>query len=67
MSASSSREEIPRIALNSLDDWERIQQEFASTVQEVIDATLAGQESLSEEDKAALLKHLQKVIINILA
>ncbi|KAG8738492.1 hypothetical protein FRC10_006805, partial [Ceratobasidium sp. 414] len=60
MSVSSSRDEIPRIALNSLNDWERIQREFAAAVQEVMEATLADREPISDEDKALLVKHLQK-------
>ncbi|KAG9100299.1 hypothetical protein FRC06_004277 [Ceratobasidium sp. 370] len=60
MSVGSSRDEIPRIALNSLDDWERIQRDFAAAVQEVMDATLADRDPISDEDKALLVKHLQR-------
>ncbi|KAG8751725.1 hypothetical protein FRC12_012292 [Ceratobasidium sp. 428] len=56
----SSRDEISRIALNSLDDWERIQRDFAAAVQEVTDSTLADREPISDEDKASLVQHLQK-------
>lgn len=63
MSVSSSRDDLSRIALGSIDDWQRIKQEVASNVQEVLDATLAEREPLSEEDKAMLLKCLETVSI----
>ncbi|QRV85957.1 hypothetical protein RhiJN_28014 [Ceratobasidium sp. AG-Ba] len=60
MSVGSSRDEIPRIALYNLDDWERIQREFTAAVDETRESTLADKEPISDEDKALLLKHLQK-------
>ncbi|CAE6414385.1 unnamed protein product [Rhizoctonia solani] len=51
--------EIPRIALNGIDDWKRIQEEFDSNVQDILNATLAAGEPLSGEDKEVLLKCLK--------
>ncbi|CAE6465931.1 unnamed protein product [Rhizoctonia solani] len=51
--------EIPRIALNSIDDWKRIQEEFDSHVQEILNATLASGEPLSDEDKEMLINCLK--------
>ncbi|CUA74923.1 hypothetical protein RSOLAG22IIIB_01555 [Rhizoctonia solani] len=51
--------EIPRIALNSIDDWKRIQEEFDSHVQEILNATLAAGEPLSDEDKEMLINCLK--------
>ncbi|CAE6449056.1 unnamed protein product [Rhizoctonia solani] len=51
--------EIPRIALNCIDDWNRIQEEFDSNVQDILNDTLAAGEPLSAEDKEMLLKCLK--------
>ncbi|KAG8763663.1 hypothetical protein FRC11_014276 [Ceratobasidium sp. 423] len=51
--------EIPRIALNCIDDWNRIQEDFDSNVQDILNATLAAGEPLSAEDKETLLKCLK--------
>ncbi|CAE6414570.1 unnamed protein product [Rhizoctonia solani] len=51
--------EIPRIALNGIDDWKRIQKDFDSNVQDILNATLAAGEPLSTEDKEILLKCLK--------
>jgi hypothetical protein len=57
----SVSEEIPRIALNYIDDWHRIQEEFESNVQDILSATLSGREPLSEEDNEMLQKCLKNV------
>ncbi|KDN51677.1 hypothetical protein RSAG8_00224, partial [Rhizoctonia solani AG-8 WAC10335] len=51
--------EIPRIALNCIDDWSRIQEELDSNVQDILNATLAAGEPLSASDKEMLLKCLK--------
>ncbi|KAJ1309778.1 hypothetical protein OPQ81_006544 [Rhizoctonia solani] len=51
--------EIPRIGLNCIDDWKRIQEEFDSHVQDILNATLAAGEPLSTEDKEMLLQCLK--------
>ncbi|CAE7168545.1 unnamed protein product [Rhizoctonia solani] len=51
--------EIPRIALNSIDDWNRIQEAFDSNVQDILNTTLAAGEPLSVEDKEMLLACLK--------
>ncbi|CAE6422076.1 unnamed protein product [Rhizoctonia solani] len=51
--------EIPRIALNGIGDWNRIQEDFDSNVQDILNATLAAGEPLSAEDKEMLLKCLK--------
>lgn len=63
MSVSSSRDDLSRIALGSIDDWQRIQQDVASNVEEILAATLAEREPLSEEDKAMVSKLLETVSI----
>ncbi|KAB5596512.1 hypothetical protein CTheo_149 [Ceratobasidium theobromae] len=49
-------------------DWHRIQEEFHSTVQDILNSTLASREPLSEEDKEMLqrcLKNWQEETFNI--
>ncbi|CAE6431518.1 unnamed protein product [Rhizoctonia solani] len=51
--------EITRIALNGIDDWNRIQEEFDSNVLDILNSTLAAGEPISAEDKEMLLKCLK--------
>jgi hypothetical protein len=62
MDDEESREDIPRISIDTLRDWHRIKDNFSKAVLEQFDQTIrqAGLES----ERASLLPHVQQVPID---
>ena len=59
-----SREEIPRISIDSLRDWHRMKTKFSKAVLEQFDQTI--RQSGLESERASLLPHVQQVLIGCL-
>ncbi|KAH9999016.1 hypothetical protein BJV77DRAFT_1179675 [Russula vinacea] len=55
-----SREEIPRISIDSLRDWHRMKTKFSKAVLEQFDQTI--RQSGLESERASLLPHVQQFI-----
>jgi hypothetical protein len=54
-----SREDLPRISVETIQDWQRVKNNFANTVFSTLDARLsAGSSSLSRD---TILQHLNQV------
>jgi hypothetical protein len=56
-----SREDIPRISIDSLQDWRRIKAKFSKAILEQFDQAI--RQSGLESERAALLPHVQQVAI----
>ena len=59
---SDTREEMPRISVDKLQDWERIKRSYTSAAYATLEARIA---SRSEADKRMLRGQLQRVCIPI--
>ncbi|KAF8479033.1 hypothetical protein DFH94DRAFT_693414 [Russula ochroleuca] len=57
-----SREEIPRISIDSLQDWHRMKAKFSKAVLEQFDQTI--RQSGLESERTSLLPHVQQVPID---
>ena len=59
---SDTREEMPRISVDKLQDWERIKRSYTSAAYTTLEARIA---SRSEADKRMLRGQLQRVCISV--
>ena len=57
-----SREDLPRISLDSLRDWHRIKSRFSKAVLEQFDQSI--RQNGLESERASLLPHVRQVRIN---
>ena len=64
MQTEEQREELRRISVDSLHDWERIKNSYTTAAYENLEARIAGR---SEADKQKLRGQLQRVCLNHLA
>ena len=55
---AADREEVPRISVDNLYDWERIKKSYADAAYAQLDARTKGR---SKEDKARLRAAMEKV------
>src|SRR6267154_730227 len=62
MDDAESREEIPRISIDTLRDWHRIKANFSKAVLEQFDQAI--RQSGLESERASLLQHVQQVPID---
>ncbi|TBU29073.1 hypothetical protein BD311DRAFT_865044 [Dichomitus squalens] len=60
MAVDSQREEIPRISVETLDDWRRIKRNYTIAALTALDEQLSGNDSA--EDRQVLLAHLHRFI-----
>ncbi|KAI0373359.1 hypothetical protein BV20DRAFT_1104433 [Pilatotrama ljubarskyi] len=60
MSAEAQREELPRISVETLDDWRRIKRNYTIAALTALDEQLAG--TGTAEDREVLLAHLHRFI-----
>lgn len=60
-----SREDLPRISLDSLRDWHRIKSRFSKAVLEQFDQSI--RQNGLESERASLLPHVQQVPIDSLS
>ncbi|EJF62559.1 hypothetical protein DICSQDRAFT_57486 [Dichomitus squalens LYAD-421 SS1] len=60
MAVDSQREEIPRISVETLDDWRRIKRNYTIAALTALDEQLSG--NGSAEDRQVLLAHLHRFI-----
>ncbi|CDO74860.1 hypothetical protein BN946_scf185004.g10 [Trametes cinnabarina] len=60
MSMEAQREDLPRISVETLDDWRRIKRNYTIAALTALDEQLSG--SSSSEDREALLAHLHRFI-----
>ncbi|KAI0637342.1 hypothetical protein C8Q77DRAFT_1207408 [Trametes polyzona] len=60
MSADAQREDLPRISVETLDDWRRIKRNYTIAALTALDEQLAGNDS--SEDREVLLAHLHRFI-----
>jgi hypothetical protein len=61
MDDAESREDIPRISIDTLRDWHRIKANFSKAVLEQFDQVI--RQSGLESERASLLPHVQQVPI----
>lgn len=59
MSAEAQREDLPRISVETLDDWRRIKRNYTIAALTALDEQLSGNNS--SEDREVLLAHLHRV------
>ena len=59
MALDSQREDIPRISVETLDDWRRIKRNYTIAALTALDEQLSGNDSA--EDRQVLLAHLHRV------
>lgn len=59
MALDSQREEIPRISVETFDDWRRIKRNYTLAALTALDEQLSGNNSA--EDRQVLLAHLHRV------
>ncbi|KDQ11741.1 hypothetical protein BOTBODRAFT_162571 [Botryobasidium botryosum FD-172 SS1] len=57
MSDSQSREEIPRVMVDTVDDWEHVKTNYTSAIHQVLEAKLSSTIH-TQQDREALLAHL---------
>jgi hypothetical protein len=62
MDDAESREDIPRISIDTLRDWHRIKTNFSKAVLEQFDQAI--RQSGLESERASLLSHVQQVPID---
>jgi len=62
MDDEESREDIPRISIDTLRDWHSIKDNFSKAVLEQFDQTI--RQSGLEPERASLLPHVQQVPID---
>ena len=62
MDDAESREDIPRISIDTLRDWHRIKANFSNAVLEQFDQAI--RQSGLESERASLLPHVQQVPID---
>lgn len=55
---AASREDVPRVSVDNLYDWERIKQSYADAAYAQLDARTKGR---SKEDRARLRAAMEKV------
>ena len=55
----SQREDLPRISVETLDDWRRIKRNYTLAALTALDEQLSGNNSA--EDRQVLLAHLHRV------
>lgn len=55
----NQREDIPRVSVDSLQDWQRIRENYTNAALAALDVELAASSSSSERD--LLLQHLHRV------
>ena len=59
MALDSQREDLPRISVETLDDWRRIKRNYTLSALTALDEQLSGNNSA--EDRQVLLAHLHRV------
>ena len=59
MAFDSQREDLPRISVETLDDWRRIKRNYTVAALAALEEQLSGNNS--EEDRQVLLAHLHRV------
>ncbi len=59
MALDSQREDIPRISVETLDDWRRIKRNYTRAALAALDEQLTPDDS--QEDRQLLLAHLHHV------
>ena len=63
MGVDSQREDLPRISVETLDDWRRIKRNYTLAALSALEEQLAGSNA-SPEDRKVLLAHVHKVSEN---